>query len=223
MSNPDIAVKFKRTFVRDQAYQLLRNWIIDGTLQPEQKLRDKELAEQLGVSRTPIREALLRLEDEGLIQTKPNSATIVAPIDVDQIYDLYSIIWTLETLAIQQSNLNLDDTRLQTMQTINKELKQALDTGDYRLAVLKDEAFHAMLTELCPNQELRSILANLKQKVKRIELVYFHRVDDVHLSGDEHDQILSALKQQDLTRLQTAIEHNWRQSFSRLQRFITTI
>src|SRR5262245_3703602 len=93
----------KRTFVREEAYQLLRNWIVEGKRKPGQKLRDKELAEQLGASRTPIREALLRLEDEELVQTKPNSATIVSPIDSHDAYHLYSIVWSLEKLALEQS------------------------------------------------------------------------------------------------------------------------
>ena len=73
--------KIERTFVRKEAYVKLRNWILDGTLAPGAKLRDKELAEQLGVSRTPIREALLRLEDEGFVKAKPNRSTHVSSID----------------------------------------------------------------------------------------------------------------------------------------------
>lgn len=72
--------KIQRTFVRQEAYVKLRNWILDGTLSPGAQLRDKELAEQLGVSRTPIREALLRLEDEGLVKTKPNRSTLVCSL-----------------------------------------------------------------------------------------------------------------------------------------------
>jgi DNA-binding GntR family transcriptional regulator len=81
--------KIPRTFVRQEAYAKLRNWILDGTLSPGTQLRDKVLAEQLGVSRTPIREALLRLEDEGLVKTKPNSSTLVSSIDFHNAFHLY--------------------------------------------------------------------------------------------------------------------------------------
>jgi DNA-binding GntR family transcriptional regulator len=82
--------KIQRTFVRQEAYVKLRNWILDGTLAPGEQLRDKELAKQLGVSRTPVREALLRLEDEGLVKTKPNSSTLVSSIDFHDAFHLYS-------------------------------------------------------------------------------------------------------------------------------------
>ena len=88
--------KIQRTFVRQEAYAKLRDWILEGTLAPGAQLRDKELAEQLGVSRTPIREALLRLEGEGLVKTKPNCSTLVTPIDFQHAFHLYSIVWTLE-------------------------------------------------------------------------------------------------------------------------------
>lgn len=99
----DSSDNLRRTFVRKEAYHLLRDWIVKGKLEPGQKLRDKELAERLGVSRTPIREALLRLEDEGLVQTKANSTTLVAPLDLHNALNLYSIVWTLEGLAMKQA------------------------------------------------------------------------------------------------------------------------
>ncbi len=217
MENQTTVEKLKRTFVRDEAYLLLRNWIIDGTLRPEQKLRDKELAEQLGVSRTPIREALLRLEDEGYVQTKPNSYTAVAPINTENIYHLYSILWTLELLAMEQTFPALDDHVLQKMLACNEQLQQAISANDFQLAVAQDEEFHAAYIDCCPNDELRAILEPLRQKLKRVELFYFHKVSDLEQSVDEHRQIISALQKRDLPALLDSIERNWRQSFIRLQ------
>lgn len=76
--------------MRDEVYRTLRNWIITGKLKPETKLKDKDLSETLGISRTPIREALLRLEDDGLVITKANRWTLVAPIELKEAENLYS-------------------------------------------------------------------------------------------------------------------------------------
>src|SRR5579885_2278401 len=95
--------KIERTFVREEAYLKLRDWIVEGALEPGAQLRDKALAEKMGVSRTPIREALLRLEDEGLVITKPNRSTQVSPIDFHNALHLYSLVWSLEQLALRQS------------------------------------------------------------------------------------------------------------------------
>ena len=105
--------KIERTFVREEAYLKLRAWILEGTFIPGMKLRDKELAAQLGVSRTPIREALLRLEDEGLVQTKPNRSTHVSSIDFHNAFHLYSIVWTLEQLALSQAFGSITDEHIQ--------------------------------------------------------------------------------------------------------------
>src|SRR5579872_1685527 len=107
--------KIQRTFVRQEAYAKLRNWILDGTLAPGSQLRDKELAVELGVSRTPIREALLRLEDEGLVKTKPNSSTLVSSIDFHNAFHHYSIVWTLEALALSQAFGSIRDEHIQQM------------------------------------------------------------------------------------------------------------
>ena len=223
MANRTTAPTLKRSFVRDQAYLLLRNWIIDGTLQPEQKLRDKELAEELGVSRTPIREALLRLEDEGYIQTKPNSYTAVSPICTENIFNLYSIIWTLELLAMEQTFTLLNDCTLQKMITLNDQLQQAIAGNDFHAAVSKDEEFHAAYLNMCANEELRTILTTTKQKLKRVELIYFHKVRDLEQSIEEHRRIINALQKRDLPVLLQNIEQNWKRSFTRLQAHLQNI
>ncbi|MDQ7863466.1 GntR family transcriptional regulator [Peribacillus frigoritolerans] len=90
----------------------MRDWIVQGILTPGQQLRDKELAEQLGVSRTPIREALLRLEDEGFVETKPSRSTIVFPYSIRRVLNIYSIVWTLEKLAMEQAFDFIEDRHL---------------------------------------------------------------------------------------------------------------
>ena len=89
-----------RTFIRDDVYQSLREWIVRGDLEPGEKLKDKELAAQLGVSRTPVREALRKLENEGLVETSANRWTKVAPITIQDAERIYPIIQKLEELAL---------------------------------------------------------------------------------------------------------------------------
>src|SRR5271156_6273245 len=119
-------VKIHRTFIRQEAYQKLRNWILEGILAPGAQLRDKDLAEQLGVSRTPIREALLRLEDEGLVQTKPNRSTLVSSIDFHSAFHLYSIVGALEQLALRQSFPHITEEHIQDMTDANARFVKAL-------------------------------------------------------------------------------------------------
>lgn len=207
--------KIQRTFVREEAYQKLRDWILDGTLPPEAKLRDKELAIQLGVSRTPIREALLRLEDEGLVQTKPNCSTLVSSIDFHNAFHLYSIVWTLEPLALSQAFGSMTNTHIQTMIEANERFIQKIKMKDRLSALEADYDFHFVYIELSQNKELEKIIKDIKNKLKRLDLYYFDKVKDATLSYQEHELIIEALKEKDLSKAMNAVEHNWKNSFSR--------
>ncbi|MCB1109918.1 MAG: GntR family transcriptional regulator [Chlamydiia bacterium] len=207
--------KIQRTFIRQEAYLKLRNWILDGTLAPGVKLRDKELAVQLGVSRTPIREALLRLEDEGLVQTKPNRSTHVSSIDFHNAFHLYSIVWTLERLALTQSFGAIKEQHIQTMEDANQRFLQHMKARNRLSALEADHDFHSAYVELSDNQELKKIISELKNKLKRLDLYYFDKIKDATLSYGEHQQIIEAFKQKDLSQALAAVENNWRNSFSR--------
>lgn len=208
--------KIQRTFVREEAYLILRDWIVQGKLEPSQKLRDKELAGLLGVSRTPIREALLRLEDEGFVLTKPNSSTIVSPIDLHNSLNLYSIVWSLESLAMRQSFEFITCSHIELMNAANERLLWALKSKDAPSAIESDDEFHSIYIQLSQNDELCRILSGIKQKLKRLELYYFENVKGIQ-SYEEHLQIIKALQQKDLLIVLNAIEVNWKASFSRIQ------
>ena len=208
--------KLQRVFVRDEAYLLLKNWIVEGKLTPGQKLRDKDLADQLGVSRTPIREALLKLEDEGFVLSKPNSSTMVTPIDFDRSNQLYTIVWTLELLAMKQAYEHFTSQHIHKMTDANNRLLKAIKEMNAVEAVNADYDFHFVYILLSGNEELQHILTNLKYKLKRVELYYFEKVNNL-MSYEEHLLIIKALEKKNLTDALKQIEYNWTASISRLQ------
>lgn len=209
--------KIQRTFVRHAAYATLRDWILDGTLAPGAQLRDKELAEQLGVSRTPIREALLRLEDEGLVKTKANRSTLVSSIDFHNAFHLYSIVWTLERLALSQAFGSITDAHIQQMTEANERFLQKMKTKDRLGALEADHDFHHIYIQLSQNQEMEKILYEIKTKLKRLDLYYFDKIKNAVLSYDEHQKIIEALTQKNLPLALEAVEHNWKNSFNRFE------
>lgn len=209
--------KIQRTFVRQEAYLKIRNWILDGTLAPGIQLRDKELAEELGVSRTPIREALLRLEEEGFVQTKPNRATLVTKIDFHSAFHLYSIVWTLERLALSQAFGSVTEPHVQMMVEANERFLQKMKTRDRLAALEADYDFHSVYVKLSHNQELEKVISEIKQKLKRLDLYYFDKIKDAALSYEEHVQIIKALQDKDLDAALHAVENNWKNSFSRFK------
>lgn len=214
---PTMDDKIQRTFVRREAYAKLRQWILDGTLAPGAQLRDKELATQLGVSRTPIREALLRLEDEGLVKTKPNRSTLVSSIDFHSAFHLYSIVWTLERLALSQAFGSITPEHIQQMIDANERFFKKMKTKDRFAALEADYDFHSVYITLSQNQELEKIISDVKTKLKRLDLYYFDKIKNAILSYDEHKKIIEALTQRNLPLAMEAVENNWKNSFNRFE------
>ena len=131
---PATATKLEKSLMRDDVYSRLRDWIITGTLEPGEKLRDADLAEQLGISRTPVREALRRLEDEGLIETKQNAWTRVAPVTHELAARIYPILCVLEPLALERALPKLTRADIKTMHRLNGLVRQELKRGDAKAA-----------------------------------------------------------------------------------------
>ena len=202
--------KIDRTFIKDKAYETLCQWIITGELQPNTKLRVNELSELLGVSRTPVREALLRLEDDGLIITKANRWTIVAPINLDDSVNIYSVILSLETLALRQAFPKIKKTDLKELEFLNEKIITAIKNENYLEILKADNDFHNKIIELSGNNEIFPIIDSLKKRVQRIELYFFKNVHEKKKSYEEHKIIIDALKDGNLEKSLEGLNNNWK-------------
>ncbi|SMB78353.1 GntR family transcriptional regulator [Deinococcus hopiensis] len=218
MPIPSTASKRTRILARDEVYTQLSTWIIDGTLQPEEPLRDQDIAEQLGVSRTPVREALRRLEDEGFVETALNRWTRVAPLRAAHATELYPVVATLEVLALRLAfpHLTLQDQT--ALHDLDVQLRQALLAGDVQGAVTADTGFHDIWISKSGNSELLAALKVLKRKLRRIELAYFNASASGQASLNEHEAIRQALGVRDVDQAVRALQDNWQGSMERLKR-----
>ncbi len=216
MPIPPTAPKRARSLARDEVYAQLSTWIIDGTLQPEEALRDQDIAEQLGVSRTPVREALRRLEDEGFVETALNRWTRVAPLRAAQAAELYPVVESLEVLALRLAAPTLTSADLERLQALNGQLRQGLRAGDAQQAVEADTAFHDVWITKSGNTELQQTLSGLKRKLRRIEQAYFNAAASGQASVDEHEAICHALQEGQVDLAVWALQHNWQGSLNRL-------
>src|SRR5579884_1517470 len=157
MPLPKSAEPLTRVCLSDVAYARLRDWILDGTLAPGEPLRDEALAEALGMSRTPIREALRRLEEEGLAQSTATRRTHVSPVTLTQAREVYPIVAALEALALRQALalLSADPgalaASLDAMRAANARLARALETVDAGEATTADEDLHLAFVTRCGN------------------------------------------------------------------------
>ena len=215
MPVPPSGVKLSRTLAREEAYGKLRDWIIDGTLRPGEIVRDQEIAASLGVSRTPVREALRRLADENLVETSLNRWTRVAPVDLPGAAETYAVIEALEVLALELAFLKITPADLREMTDANRAMRDAVARQQPMEAVTADEAFHEVLIRRADNSVLSALLKQLKTKLRRVEIAYLDAAAPAHLSIREHAAVVAALKNRSLPEALAALRRNWRGSFER--------
>ena len=209
-------VPLEKTLMRDDVYQNLKSWIVQGTLEPEEKLRDIDLANQLGVSRTPVREALRRLEDEGLVETKQNAWTRVSKVDVSLASRIYPILRLLEPLALELAVPQFSSKDFKRLRVLNTAIKKALDAGDGKTAALHDTDFHEVFIARCGNPELIQVIRNLKTNHIRLEIAYWRGGKNALESVNEHERLIAALERQDLKAAKLALEQNFVRALTRI-------
>ncbi|RZT06248.1 DNA-binding transcriptional regulator, GntR family [Duganella sp. CF402] len=209
MPIPDTAPAIPRPLAREEVYRSLKQWIVDLTLAPNEILRDHDLAERLGVSRTPVREALRQLEDEGLVITSFHKWTKVAPAELDEVLQLYPVVAALEAAAVRLAQPQLSPADFDRLAAINQAMAQAIARGDSPAATGHDTDFHALLVERSGNHEIARLLRSLRPRIQRIELAFFGNQPLALQSVADHDQIIAALQRADADAACAAMQRNW--------------
>lgn len=217
MPIPSKAKSVNRSIMREEVYNAILTWIMEGELRPGEKLLDKELSDHMGVSRTPVREALRRLEDKGLVETAVNRWTRVTQIPVSESEMIYPIIWNLEKMAISMAIDTLSEPDFKAMDRANTALTNALKKKDPVGASRADYDFHDAFVTASGNIHLINILQDLKIKHRRVEVTYFEGHACATYSVDEHLKILDALRQRDIELARSLIQSNWQSSLDRLK------
>jgi DNA-binding GntR family transcriptional regulator len=208
MPVPNERADTSRTLLRDQAYARLRDAILDGTLEPGEQLKDAELAEWLGLSRTPIREAIARLEEYGLVETEPNRYTRVAPLTARDARDAFTVVAALEALAALLGVPRLTGADVETMRDANRDFADALVAVDVDEAVAADDRFHAVLVRAAANGEIVRSLERLMPKIRRLERARFGSLAG-RRSVEQHERIIALCAAGEAERTAEAVRENW--------------
>ncbi|MBQ9916390.1 MAG: GntR family transcriptional regulator [Microbacterium sp.] len=178
-----------RSLLRDDVFRRLRDAIVDGTFEPGEQLRDADLAEWLGVSRTPVREALLRLGASGLVVAKPGRSTTVSTIDAKAVRDARDVVAAMHLLAVQGATV--DAAGIERMREANERFAEALDAGDIPAAMDADEAFHRVPVTALGNTAVESVLDQFGPVVRRAERARF--TEHGRESLQRHERLIALL------------------------------
>lgn len=184
-----------RTSAKKRAYSQILEWIVDGTLQPNEKLNDAELAQALGVSRTPIREALQILGFQGFVETYPGVGTQVTSVKPEDICEILPPLAVLQALATEMATSIISQEMINSLRTLNRKFADAVDIGDSYTALRIDEEFHQTIVGITNNPYISNTVSALQSHVRRL---YFHKsIILVPKSIEEHEAILRAFEEKD--------------------------
>jgi DNA-binding GntR family transcriptional regulator len=172
-------------------------------------INESELSAALGVSRTPLREALFGLEREGFLTSEAGRGFFVLPLTLRDAEDLYPILWTLEAEALAASG-PIGRERIAELRAINRELKRSGTNATEALRL--DRMWHDTLLRACGNARLLAMIETLKDQARRYEVAYMQDSGRVILSTRQHEEIVGSLERGDLAGARSELERNWRVS-----------
>jgi DNA-binding GntR family transcriptional regulator len=196
------------SLLRDRAYTAIRDAIVDGTLAPGERLLDAELSEWLGVSRTPIREALGRLERSGLVLTRPGHSTVVSPVRARETAAAQSVVAAMHELAVREAVPLLSASDLDAMRAANARFAAALRADDVDAAVAADDDFHEVAVAASGNAAVRAVLDQFGPVLRRVERMRFGSLAG-RGSVAQHDRIVALCAAGDVEGAAAAARENW--------------
>ena len=196
-----------RLSAKESAFNQIQQWIIDGTLLPGEKLSDSELAESLGVSRTPVRESLQLLEVQGFVQMFPGKATQVTEIKREAINDLLPPLAALQSLSAELAIDHLTEGHVNQLEQINERFTQAIRANNEYAALMVDEEFHQVIVDITKNTYIKSVLEPLQAHVRRH--FFYDSIVLAEESVEEHQTIITAMKDGNKELAASTMKENW--------------
>jgi DNA-binding GntR family transcriptional regulator len=205
-----------RVLLRDAALARIRAAIVSGDLAPGAVVKDAELAARLGLSVAPVRAALARLADEGLVEAKPQSHTRVTPLRVQEVRDAAVVVRALHELAVREAAPGTTPDDVAAMRAANDRFAAAVRAGDVDAALAADDDLHGVLLARCANAAITATVERLTPAVRRLERRRFaaaHGAESVVL----HDRLIAACATHDADAAVATTTEIWTALLSELE------
>jgi DNA-binding GntR family transcriptional regulator len=198
--------------LREVVCESLRKAIREGVLEPGERLMEIQLADQLGVSRTPVREAIRKLELEGYVIMMPRRGTYVASMSIRDINEIFEIRTALESLSNGLAAERITQEELEHLQRLIVRIGEYVDEGDMDKIVKTDIEFHDTLYHAARNNRLVNILSNLREQLTRFRTLSMSYPGRLETTLEEHRKIVEAIAAGDAKAARKAAEHHMEMS-----------
>ena len=197
-----------QTLVRENTSEsvarAIRHMIVDGELAAGERINEVHLSQQLGVSRTPLREALARLAHEGALDTIPRIGHFVRALSIDEIEQLYQIRPLLDPEALRLAGIPSNE-KIERLRELNESIATAKDPDEI---INADDEWHIELVSDCPNRILLDLIRQFIRRTHRYEVTLMRESANVVAATGNHRTILAALERRDLDAACTALRNN---------------
>jgi DNA-binding GntR family transcriptional regulator len=197
-----------RSLLRDTAHSALCDAIVAGTLAPGEQLHDAELCAWLGLSRTPVREALSRLEDEGLVETAPQRFTRVTKLERRDVHDTFPVLAAMHALATEMAVPQLERSHIERLRAENVAYVRAMDAGNAADLYDADACFHGVFVTVAANPEINRVLELLEPRMRRIERLRTGVLPG-RRSAAQHEAVIDRAATGDAAKAASATRENW--------------
>lgn len=188
--------------LRDVVFNTLRQAILKGELKPGERLMEIALAEKLGVSRTPIREAMRKLELEGLVVMIPRRGAQVANITEKDLNDVLEVRIALENVAIEKACTRMSEEDMGRLWLAAKEFERTMAEGNLVRLAEADVEFHEIIYRASDNKRLNQVLNNLREQIYRYRVEYLKEEETRNVLVKEHEELTKAIRQRDVKKAQ---------------------
>lgn len=207
------ATTLDRNSLVDQVENFLFRELVAGRLRQRERINEAELARNLGISRNPIREAVRKLEERGLLIAIPHKGTFVRHFDLDDVNDIFTFRICIESAAIRAALPRMSDADLAGLAGIVDAMVAAAEAGNERVLVESDIAFHNRICELSGSRHIARAFGDIYAEVRMLITLVEHRFDSLHAAAIDHWPVVEAMKTRDPDKSVTAmvihIEDAW--------------
>lgn len=198
--------------LRETVCEALRDAIRRGILEPGERLMEVQLAEELGISRTPVREAIRKLEQEGYVIMMPRRGTYVSSLSVHDVKEIFEIRTALESLSTTLATMRIEPEELEKLRTLLIEIEGHIKRKDIDKIVATDIEFHGLLYQVSRNERLVTIISNLKEQLARFRTLSMSYPGRLQKTLEEHRAMVEAIAAGDVDAARDAAEHHMEQA-----------
>ncbi len=198
--------------LREIVCENLRDAIKKGILEPGERLMEVQLADELGISRTPVREAIRKLEQEGYVIMMPRRGTYVSNISEGDVKEIFEIRSALESLAAGLAARRIEQNELEDLQSLLNEIEGYIKQNNIEKIVETDVKFHGLLYQVSRNNRLVGIINNLKEQLARFRTLSMSYPGRLQATFEEHSEMVEAISNGDVSSARDAAERHMEQA-----------